>query len=169
MTFISVLDLNEYKCTCDNYHSDAILCRSCVWFYCRWEQQCSPVRRNTCPEGPACLRTAARQGMFLVWRANKSRNMQAEQKDILKTLKWRKKILSCIPESVIDNFLQALHLYNLPNYKFSITFKNFHWEPSYTAMQNSFVSITIRMSSTLFYHQIKCLGVHLGVCWVFCF
>ena len=64
-------------------------------------------------------------------------------------------------------FIHIIYL-NINKCKSSTTFKNFHLQAYKTALWNSFVSITVVMSSRLSLHQIKCLGIHLkGFC--FCF
>lgn len=120
-----------------------------------WDQQCQHPPWEGTPAQLACLppdccppsMSHPQECSVLVWKGNKSRSRPAEQKDILKTLNWKEKILSCIPESAIYHFSQVLHLHNLPTYKFSITFKNSYQEAYKTAMWNLFVSITLKWAA----------------------
>lgn len=163
MTFIGGPDLNSYN---DNAQViDATPAPFCA--ICKRDSQpgspgSSAPSQPPCPPPDCCPPGST---PVLASRRINSWSMPAEQKDISKALKWKKKkVLCCIPESTSHHFLQALHLHNLPKYKLTITFKNFHLEAYKTAMWNSFVSIAVVMSSRLSLHQIKCLGICLWVC-----
>lgn len=136
--FISIPDLNYHD---DNAQViDTTQTPFCAHGKCEIPLWVRPAvlpraRVAPCPEAlPASRLLYPEECSCPLWQRNKNRSMPAEQKDILKTLTGKKKkILRCVPESAVYHFLQAFHLHNLPKYKFSITFQNFHQEAYKTA------------------------------------